>query len=287
MDTINQGYWRGAWKRFSQSKLSIISAVFFALLILSVIFLPSLLGLDPYTSYSVGGFNQKPSLVHWLGTDRTGRDIFSRLIYGGRVSLLVGITSTLFAMVIGIPLGLLAGYYRGSIEVIIVRAVDIFMSFPAMILVLVLVSVIGPSIGSIIFVLGILGWTRFARLMHGKVLSVREMEYVEAARAIGTTNYGIMFRYILPNSFVPCLIAVTFRTAAAIMMEATLSFLGMGVQPPVASWGNLMYDAQSIAVLSRQPWVWIPPGLCLIFTALSINFIGDGLRNAFDPKTKY
>lgn len=279
-------YWRDAFKRFSESKLAVISGIFLILLILAVVCLPSLLSLDPYTSYAAGGFNQKPSALHWLGTDRTGRDIFARLVYGGRISLLVGIVSTLVAMAIGIPLGLIAGYYRGAAEAVIMRMVDIFMSFPAMILILVLVSVIGPSVISIIFVLGVLGWTRFARLMHSKVLSVREEEYVEAARAIGTKDLGIMLRYVLPNSFVPCLIAVTFRTAASIMMEATLSFLGMGVQPPIASWGNLMYDAQSIAVLSRQPWVWIPPGLCLVLTALSINFVGDGLRNAFDPKTR-
>lgn len=279
-------YWRDAFQRFSESKLAVISGIFLILLILAVVCLPSILSLDPYTSYAAGGFNQKPSALHWLGTDRTGRDIFARLVYGGRISLLVGIVSTLVAMAIGIPLGLIAGYYRGAAEAVIMRMVDIFMSFPAMILILVLVSVIGPSVISIIFVLGVLGWTRFARLMHSKVLSVREEEYVEAARAIGTKDLGIMLRYVLPNSFVPCLIAVTFRTAASIMMEATLSFLGMGVQPPIASWGNLMYDAQSIAVLSRQPWVWIPPGLCLVLTALSINFVGDGLRNAFDPKTR-
>ena len=203
MNFNENSYWKKAFKRFCHSKLALASGIFLLALILAVILLPPLLGLDPYTSYSMGGFNQKPSAIHWLGTDRTGRDLFARLVYGGRISLLVGILSTIIAMIIGIPLGLMAGYYRGVQEA------------------LVLVSVIGPSVVSIIFVLGVLGWTRFARLMHGKVLSVREQEYVEAAHAIGTKDFWIMAKYVLPNSFAPCLIAVTFRTAAAIMMEAT------------------------------------------------------------------
>ena len=203
MNFNENSYWKKAFKRFCHSKLALASGIFLLALILAVILLPPLLGLDPYTSYSMGGFNQKPSAIHWLGTDRTGRDLFARLVYGGRISLLVGILSTIIAMIIGIPLGLMAGYYRGVQEAIIMRLVDIFMSFPAMILVLVLVSVIGPSVVSIIFVLGVLGWTRFARLMHGKVLSVREQEYVEAAHAIGTKDFWIMAKYVLPTILPP------------------------------------------------------------------------------------
>lgn len=279
-------YWHDVKERFVSHNLAVAGLFFLTILIIVVTLFPIILQLDPYTSYAVGGFNQSPSSTHWLGTDRTGRDVFARLIYGGRVSLTVGLMSTIVSMLIGIPLGLLSGYYRGWIEALIMRIVDIFMSFPAMMLILVLVAVIGPSIISITCVLGFMGWTQFARLIHSKVLSVREKDYIEAARAIGTKNWQIMTRDILPNSFAPCLIAVTFRTAAAILMEAALSFLGMGVQPPTASWGNLMYDAQSIVVLSRQPWIWIPPGLFLVLTVLSINFLGDGLRDALDPKMK-
>ena len=279
-------YVRDVAGRFLAHRLAVIGLVLLMLLVIAVIALPPLLRLDPYTSYFEGGFNQAPSSLHWLGTDRTGRDIFARLVYGGRVSMVVGILSTLISMAFGIPLGLLAGYYRGSVEAVIMRLVDIFMSFPSMMLILVLVSVIGPSIHSITIVIGVLGWTQFARLIHGRVLSVREEQYVESAKAIGTKNRQVITRYILPNSFAPCLIAMTFRFASAILMEVSLSFLGMGVQPPTASWGNLMYDAQSIVVLSRQPWTWLPPGICLIITVLSINFFGDGLRDALDPRMK-
>lgn len=279
-------YMRDVIERFMSHKLAVIGLIVLLLMIIAVIFLPSILDLDPYTSYMIGGFNQKPSAEHWLGTDRTGRDIFARLVYGGRISLTVGILSTLISMLIGIPLGLLAGYFRGWVEIIIMRIADIFMSFPSMMLILVLVSVIGPSVVSITVVLGILGWTQFARLIHSRVLSIREKEYVESAKAIGTKNGKIMSKYILPNAFAPCLITMTFRTASSILMEASLSFLGMGVQPPTASWGNLMYEAKSIVVLSTQPWTWIPPGICLVITVLSINFFGDGLRDALDPKMK-
>lgn len=279
-------YMRDVIERFMSHKLAVIGLIVLLMMIIAVIFLPSILDLDPYTSYMIGGFNQKPSAEHWLGTDRTGRDIFARLVYGGRISLTVGILSTLISMIIGIPLGLLAGYFRGWVEIIIMRIADIFMSFPSMMLILVLVSVIGPSVVSITVVLGILGWTQFARLIHSRVLSIREKEYVESAKAIGTKNGKIMSKYILPNAFAPCLITMTFRTASSILMEASLSFLGMGVQPPTASWGNLMYEAKSIVVLSTQPWTWVPPGICLVITVLSINFFGDGLRDALDPKMK-
>lgn len=279
-------YMHDVLERFMSHKLAVIGLGLIVLLIILVIILPPLMKLDPYTSYIQGGFNQKPSSAHWLGTDRTGRDIFARLVYGGRISLVVGIMSTVVSMVIGVPLGLLAGYYRGWAETVIMRLADIFMSFPAMMLILVLAAVVGRSVVSITIVLGILGWTQFARLIHSRVLSVREKEYVESAKAIGTKGWKVMTKYILPNSFAPCLITMTFRTASSILMEASLSFLGMGVQPPTASWGNLMYEAQSIVVLSTQPWTWVPPGICLVITVLSINFFGDGLRDALDPKMK-
>lgn len=279
-------YLRDVLERFMSHKLAVIGLIFLVVITLTVYLLPVIMNLDPYTSIIEGGFNQKPSSAHWLGTDRTGRDIFARLIYGGRVSIRVGVLSTIISMIVGVPLGLLAGYYRGLWEIMIMRIVDIFMSFPSMMLILVLVSVIGPSINSITLVLGFLGWPQFARLIYGRVLSVREKEYVESARAIGTKDYKIIIKYILPNSFAPCLITMTFGTASAILTEASLSFLAMGVQPPTASWGNLIYEAQSIVVLSTEPWVWIPPGICLLVTVLSINFFGDGLRDALDPKMK-
>jgi len=187
---------------------------------------------------------------------------------------------------IGVPLGLLAGYYKGIWEMVVMRAADIFMSFPSMILILVLVSVFDPSIWTIIFVIGVLGWTDFAKLIYGNVLSIREKEYVESAKAVVTKDFTILVKYIIPNAFAPILINFTFRTAQAIIQESALSFLGMGVQPPEASWGNILYAAQSITVLSSKPWLWVPAGILLVLTVSSINFIGDGMRDALDSRTK-
>ena len=167
---------------------------------------------------------------------------------------------------------------------IIMRCADIFLSFPSMILILVLASVLGQSIETVTVVIGVLGWPEFARLIYSSVLSVREKDYVESARAIGAKDKTIVLRYILPNSFAPVIIAFTFRTAQAILTESSLSFLGLGVQPPAASWGNILYYAQSISVLSTKPWAWMPAGILLIITILSINFFGDGLRDALDTK---
>lgn len=271
--------------RFKLHKLAMIGVIIIILEVLLTAVLPIVLNLDPYTS-DANGFGAVPSLQHILGTDDIGRDLFARFVYGGRVSLLVGILSSIISVIIGVPLGLIAGYYRGIFETIIMRCADVFMSFPSIILILVLVSFVGPSVWTVIIVIGILGWTQFARLIYGTVLSVREKEYIEAARAIGTKDFSIILKYVLPNSFAPVLISFTFRTAQAILLESSLSFLGMGVQPPEASWGNILYDAQSITVLSSQPWVWLPAGIALILTISSINYVGDGLRDALDTKMK-
>lgn len=277
-------YFKDVFRRFRAHKPAMISLVVLSLEILAVIFLPILLNLDPYTSDFNVAFGSAPGPGHILGTDDVGRDLFARFIYGGRVSLSVGLISAIVSLGIGVPLGLLAGYYRGICETLIMRCADIFMSFPAMVLILVLVSVLGPSVVTVTVVIGILGWPKFARLIYGNVLSARESDYVESARAVGTKDLGILTRYILPNTFAPVLIAFTFRAAQAIITESSLSFLGMGVQPPQASWGNILYDAQFISILSQRPWLWLPPGIALVITVLCINFLGDGVRDALDTK---
>ena len=278
-------YSRDVLKRFSQHKLAMIGLAVITLEVLLVVILPVVMKLDPYTS-DVFNFSAVPGPGHILGADDTGRDVFGRLIYGGRVSLLVGLLSAVISLCIGVPLGLLAGYYKGIWEMVIMRAADIFMSFPSMILILVLVSVFDPSIRTIIFVIGVLGWTDFAKLIYGNVLSIREKEYVESAKAVGTKDFAILTKYVIPNAFAPVLINFTFRTAQAIIQESALSFLGMGVQPPAASWGNILYAAQSITVLSSRPWLWVPAGILLVLTVSGINFIGDGMRDALDSRTK-
>lgn len=272
-------------RRLMNHKMGVLGFFIWSAEIISVILLPVIFNLQPNVS-DPAAFGAAPGAGHVLGTDSIGRDLLARLVYGGRTSLFVGIVSSLISLLIGVPLGLYAGYYRGWIETFIMRTADVAMSIPSIILILVLVSVVGPSIWSVTVVIGVLGWTHFARIIHANVLSVSEKEYVEAARAIGTSNFAILRKYILPNSFAPVLIAVTFQSANAIIMESALSFLGMGVQPPQASWGNMLYDAQSINVLSGKPWVWLPPGIAIVITVLSINFFGDGIRDVLDPHIK-
>lgn len=276
--------WRNFVKRYCNNKLAVLGLVIFFLIVAVVLIAPQLI---PYgeAEIDVAAFNAAPSSKHLLGTDTVGRDVLARLLYGGRVSLFVGVVSTAISVVIGIPLGLLAAFYRGWFETIVMRAADIFMTIPSTILILFLVSMFGPSIITVTVVIGVLGWTKFARQIFGTVLAVREKDYIEGGRAIGQKDSVIIAKYILPNAIAPIFISITFRIAAAIIQESSLSFLGMGVQMPAASWGNMLYNAQSITILKSCQWMWIPPGVALVITILSINFIGNGLRDALDPKT--
>lgn len=276
--------WRNFLKRFCKNRLAVIGLIVLALITVTVLIVPPFLPYDE-AQIDAAAFNAPPSIEHILGTDTTGRDVLSRLLYGGRVSLFVGVVSTLISVVIGIPLGLLAAFYRGWFETLVMRATDIFMTIPSTILILFLVSMFGPSIVTVTVVIGVLGWTKFARQIYGTVLSVREKDYVEGGKAIGQRDSVIITRYILPNAIAPIFISITFRIASAIILESSLSFLGMGVQMPAASWGNMLYNAQSISILKNGQWMWLPPGLMLMITILSINFIGNGLRDALDPKT--
>lgn len=253
---------------------------------LAVILVPLIFRLDPISTDFEAGIYADPTTKHFLGTDSAGRDVFARLLYGGRISLMVSVLSTLISALIGIPLGMLAGYRRGRAETIIMRICDVFLSFPSTIIIMMLISFVGSSVWNVIAIMGVLGWTEFARQSYGKTLSVREKQYVEAAKATGCKDREILGKYIWPNAFTPCLIVMTYNLASAIITESSLSFLGVGIQPPTASWGNLMYDAKSITVLSSKIWIWMAPGLLIMLMVLSINFIGDGLRDAFDPKTE-
>lgn len=273
-------------EKFLHNKKAMFGVAIVVLLALAVIFIPIFKDLDPYTTDRTAGFNSAPSEAHILGTDDVGRDLFARVLYGGRVSLFVGITSTIISVVIGIPLGLIAGYFRGAAESIIMRTADAFMSFPSMVLILVLVAVFGPSIFTVTVVIGVLGWTAIAKLIYGNVLSIREREYIQAAKTSGTSTWTILFSEVLPNAIPPVWANISFRVAGAILTESSLSFLGMGVQTPQASWGNIIYAAQNLMVLTARPWVWIPPGICIILVVVGFNFIGEGVRDALDPKTK-
>ena len=275
-----------AMKKFLHNKKAMLGLFIVLFLMAVVVFLPLFMDLDPYTTDRAAGFNKPPSDAHILGTDDVGRDLFARLLYGGRISLFVGITSTIISVLVGIPLGLIAGYFRGAAESIIMRTADAFMSFPSMVLILVLVAVFGPSIITVTVVIGGRGWTAIAKLIYGNVLSIREREYIQATKAVGMKTMPILFAEVLPNAIPPVWANISFRVAGAILTESSLSFLGMGVQTPQASWGNIIFAAQNLMVLTARPWVWLPPGLCIILVVIGFNFIGEGVRDALDPKTK-
>ena len=275
-----------AVKKFMHNRKAVLGLIIVCFLVLAVILIPIFMKLDPYTTDRAVGFNKAPCPGHLLGTDDVGRDLFARLLYGGRISRFVGIMSTIISVLIGIPLGLIAGYFRGIAETVIMRVADAFMSFPTMVLILVLVAVFGPSILTVTVVIGVLGWTAIAKLIYGNVLSIREREYIQATKAIGMSTPKILLSEVLPNAIPPVWANISFRVAGAILTESSLSFLGMGVQTPQASWGNIIFAAQNLLVLTARPWVWFPPGICIILVVVGFNFIGEGVRDALDPKTK-
>lgn len=269
--------------RFFRHKAATVALVLLALELLAVIFLPVLLDLDPYTS-DVLHMNKAPGDGHLLGTDDVGRDVFARVVYGGRNSLFIGIMSTVISVIIGLPLGLLAGYYKGWFSTIVMRLADMFMSFPSLVLILVVVALFGSSVSSITIIMGVLGWPAVARLLSANVLTEREKDYILAAKTLGTRDPVILIKYILPNAISPLWMSLAFRISQAMILESGLSFLGAGVMPPEASWGNIIQAANKLLVLTSRPWIWIPAGLCLIVTIVCINFVGEGVRDALDPK---
>nr|WP_218091349.1 oligopeptide ABC transporter permease [Paenibacillus solanacearum] len=269
-------------RRFLQHKMAVAGLASFVLLVLIGVFAPLI---APYDPNAIGGaFSAAPSAQHWLGTDQVGRDVLSRLIYATRVSLSVGVLAVAIYVIVGTVIGAVAGYMGGWVDMVVNRVIDVVMSFPTLMVILVLVTVLGTGLSNIIIVLALLGWPPVARLVRGSVLSLRQTEFVKAGVALGLSTPRLIFGHILPNAMGPILVNATFGAAAAILSESSLSFLGMGVQPPTASWGNMLNAAQSITALTSQPWLWIPPGLVIIVSVLSINFIGDGIRDAMDPK---
>ena len=280
-----RSYWGIVVRRFVRHKLAFTGFVILALLVLAAIFAPWLSPHGPY-DMDIEAFGAPPSWNHPLGTDSVGRDILSRLLHASRVSLAVGIGSVLLNVSVGVLLGGIAGYLGGLADSIIMRITEMILSFPPLMIILVLVSILGPSLFNVVLVLGLLGWPQICRLVRAEVLRLKEMEFVTAAKALGIPDQRILLRHLVPNAFPPVLVAATFGTAQAIIAEASLSFLGMGVQPPTASWGNMLTDAQSIGVLGSMPWLWLPAGLLIVVAALSINFVGDGLRDALDPRLK-
>lgn len=270
------------WSRFKRHRLAMIGLTILIVLLVLAIFAPFLTKYSP-TAVDLSAYRLGPNRAHWLGTDTAGRDVYTRLLYAGRVSLAVGIVAVAIYTAIGVVLGVVAGYYGGWVDSTIMRLCDVVLSFPTLIIIITLASVLGPSIYNLMLAIGLLGWPPIARLLRGQLLSLRTTEFVVAARAAGCSDKRLIFRHLLPNAMAPVLVAATFGIAYAILIEAGLSFLGLGVQPPTPSWGNMLTDAQSLTVLESMPWLWLPPGLMIALAVLSINFIGDGLRDALDP----
>ena len=227
---------------------------------------------------------QPPSLSHPLGTDSAGRDVFSRILHAGRVSLSVGAVATLISVAIGTVVGLVSGYAGGWIDNVLQRFTEYVMTFPTLFALLVLVSILGSSVFIIMLIIGILGWTGKARLVRGQVLQGRELDYVAAARALGATDMRILFVHILPAVIPFIVVAATLSLAGAIIAESSLSFLGFGVRIPTATWGNMMTSAQSLHTIRNELWLWLSPGVAIAATVIAVNFLGDGLRDALDPR---
>ena len=227
---------------------------------------------------------QKPSSGHWLGTDVQGRDIWSRLVYGARVSLTVGLISQGIALLLGVSLGLLAGYYGRWVDELVMRLADVTLAFPTLLLLIAMVAAFQPSMGVVFATIGVVGWAGMARLVRGQVLVVRQLEYVQAIRALGAKDIRVMLQHVLPNVIAPVVIAATLGVAGAIMAEAALSFLGLGVPPPTPSWGSMIADGRDLDQLRRAPWTSVFPGMAIGAAVLGFNLLGDALRDALDPR---
>jgi peptide/nickel transport system permease protein len=230
--------------------------------------------------------NEGPSTQHWFGTDRTGRDVFSRTVYAGRVSIMVGVLAVAISVVIAVVLGSIAGFFGGKVDMLIMRFTDVIMTFPPVVIFVTVAALAGPGIENTILVIGLLNWPIPCRLVRAKVLSVRETEFVTAARAIGAPTRRIIALHAMPNVVDVIVVYSTLGIAVAILLEAGLSFLGLGVQQPTPSWGNMLNVARNISVLESAPWLWLPAGIAIVLTVLAVNLIGDGLRDALDPRMK-
>ncbi|MCY3902756.1 MAG: ABC transporter permease [Caldilineaceae bacterium] len=273
-----------AWRRFRRHKLAVIGACVLAVIVIVAMFAPVLAPHDP-NSIDLNLSYVSPSGAHLLGTDISGRDLLSRLIFASRISVSVGLVSVSIYVAIAIAIGGISGYYGGLVDSILMRFTDTMLSFPTLMMIFIVVSILGPSIFNVMLVIGVFGWPGLARVIRGQFLQIRGMDYVLSARSVGVQSSRIILRHILPNAIGPVIVWATFGMAGAIMFEASLSFLGLGVQPPQASWGNMLVDAQRLKIIRDLPWVWVPPGLAVVMMVLSINFMGDGLRDALDPRT--
>ena len=279
---VGEATGRRFWAVFTQNRMAVVGAVVLALIVLASVFGPILSPYDTVTQDVVNRF-QPPSLAHPMGTDELGRDVMTRILAGGRLSLAVGGLATVMALLIGVTVGALAGYRSGWLDNVLMRLVDLALSLPDLFLLILAGALLGPSVVTMVLIIGLVRWMNVARLVRASFLSLREREFVEAARAVGARPSTIVLQHLLPNSLSPIIVAATLGVASAIIAESTLSFLGLGLQPPASSWGSMLRNAQP--QIFTDPWMAVFPGAMIFLTVISINFVGDGLRDALDPGT--
>lgn len=265
--------------------MAVLGLIVIILFVILSVFAPLFTKLDPNQT-DLLNIRGCPNAEHILGTDDLGRDIFTRLLYGGRISIAVGVISMALQLAIGVTVGTLAGYFGGILDKIVMRIVDVIMCFPFFVIAIALASVLGGSMTNLVLIIGMLMWPGIARIVRSQVLVIKENEFIMGARALGLNWLEIIFSHVLPNIVSSVLVASTLSVASGILMEATLSFLGLGVNPPDPSWGNMLVAAQSMSVLKNQWWMWIPAGTAVVLMVLAVNFFGDGLRDALDAKSK-
>jgi len=270
------------WPRLQRNRLAMAGAIVVIVLLLLSLLAPWIAPHNP-TEINAWHVLSPPSGSHWFGTDELGRDVFSRVLYGARISLKVGFVAIGIAVVVGSAVGLIAGFYGGWIDSLLMRGVDIMLCFPAFFLILAIITFLEPSIWYIMAVIGLTGWMGVARLVRAEVLAIREMDYIMAARCIGCSDLRIILRHILPNALSPVLVAATLGVAGAILTESALSFLGIGVQPPTPSWGNILTSGKDYIEFAW--WLSLFPGLAILITVLAYNLLGEGIRDSLDPRT--
>ncbi|TDX59038.1 ABC transporter permease [Orenia marismortui] len=282
--------WRDGWRRLKKNKMAMIGLVITVTLMLLALLAPVIAPHDPYYSPvmedgKVELSMQGPSLEYPFGTDKLGRDIFSRIIYGARISLTVGFITQIIALIIGIALGAVAGYYGGLVDDIVSYLINVFLAFPFMLFAIAIMAVFqDPGVEKIFVALGLISWPGLARIVRGQVMSLKEEEYVEAAKSLGANDFRIIMKHVIPNTLAPIIVTITLGVASAILAEAGLSFLGIGIQPPIPSWGLMLSTGKEY--LRSEPRMMIFPGLAIAITVLGFNLFGDGLRDALDPKMK-
>jgi len=268
------------WPQLRRHKLALVSIVVVSIMTVACFAAPLIAPYD-FDAIDLGNIRQPPSFEHPMGTDDLGRDLYTRVLYGGRVSILIGILAAVFGTAIGTLVGALGGYYGGRLDNVLMRTTDVAYSIPTLPLLIILSSYTQAAGPTMALIIGLLSWMATARVVRGEVLSIRQMLYVDAARGLGASNARIIGRHVLPNALGPIVVSATLAVGYAIIIESSLSFLGLGVQPPTPTWGNLLMDAQS--TMATRPWLTIFPGVAILLVVLSVNFIGDGLQDALDP----